>query len=118
MMMTFGQLTAFHRSLSDEKVLTIYIDGTAADPAVQRAWRTQLENSLKDLRLWLDGSTHEERESFEKSVVALEQILSSVKTTFGSPGWVAFITDDGVIDRHELPVPVPTLAVWSTGPAI
>lgn len=117
-MMTLAQLAALHRSLRDENVLSIYIDGAAADPAIQRSWRTQLDNSLKNLREWLAGSSHAERETFERCVRMLDDALATFNGGFGAQGWTAFITKDGVIESHVLPVPVPTLAVWSTGPAI
>ena len=117
-MMTLAQLAALHRSLRDERVLSVYLDGTASDPAIQRSWRTQLDNALKDLREWLGGSQYDEREAFERSLTVLDDALASFMAGFGAPGWVAFIANDRVVETHLLPVSVPTLAVWSNGPAI
>lgn len=117
-MMTLSQLSALHRSLKDELVLSVYIDGTATDFAIQHLWRTQLDNALTDIREWLAGSRHAERENFEKCTLLLGQTLAPFTRAFGAPGFVAFITRHGVATSHTLPVPVPTLAVWSTGPAI
>lgn len=116
-MMTLAQLSALHRSLRDQHVLSVYIDGTATDPASQRSWRTQLDNSLKNLREWLSGSSHGEREAFERCTTLLDKSIAAFNG-LSAPGWTAFITRDGVVDSHVLPVPVPTFAVWSTGPAI
>ena len=117
-MLTHAQLVTLYRSLRDQRVLSIYIDGTAADPAIQRAWRLQLEHGLKDVRAWLDDGPRDERESFERCARLLEGELASFSASVGAPGWVAFITADGTQDAHPLPVPVPTLAVWSTGPCV
>ena len=117
-MLTHSQLVTLYRSLRDERVLSIYVDGTAADPAIQRAWRLQLEHGLKDVRTWLADSSHEERESFERCVRLLEGELASFISSVGAPGWVAFITPDGAREAHQVPVAVPTLAVWSTGPCL
>lgn len=117
-MLTFPQLVSLHRSLHSRLVLTVYVDGTATDPAVQRSWRIQLDNSIRDLREWVSDSAGEERMAFERCLRTLDSLLSAMKPALESPGWVAFIADDGTIETHELPVPVPTLAVWSTGPAI
>jgi hypothetical protein len=114
-MLTHAQIVTLYRSLRDQRVLSIYIDGTAADPAIQRAWRLQLEHGLKDVRVWLDDAPRDERESFERCARLLEGELASFNASVGAPGWVAFITADGTHDAHPLPVPVPTLAVWSTG---
>ena len=117
-MLTLAQLTTLYRSLRDERVLSIYVDGTAADPAIQRAWRVQLDHGLKSVRTWLADSTHDERESFERCVRLLEGELAPVTASIGAPGWVAFITRDGTREAHQLPVAVPTRAVWSTGPCV
>lgn len=117
-MMTLPQLSALHRSLRDELVLSVYVDGTATDPAIQRSWQTQLDNALNDIREWLAGSRHAEREGFEKCTRFLDEAHAPFKAGFGGPGWVSFITQKGVVETHVLPVQVPTLAVWSTGPAV
>jgi Bacterial archaeo-eukaryotic release factor family 10 len=114
-MLTHTQLVALHRSLRDERVLSVYIDGTATDPATQRSWRMQLNHGLTDLRTWLEGSSHNEREEFEKCVRVLDATLERFPVSIGAPGWAAFITKEGVRDAQQLPAPVPTLAVWSTG---
>lgn len=116
-MLTRTQLAELYRSLATERVLSVYIDGTATDPA-QRLWRLQLDNSLNDLRTWLDGSPHDEREQFNRCVEHLRESIGSLPFGIGAPGWVAFITKDGVREAHHLPVQVSTLAVWSTGPSL
>ncbi len=117
-MLTHTHLVALHRSLRDERVLSIYVDGRATDPATQRSWRMQLHHGLTDLRTWLEGSSHEEREQFERCVRMLDATLVRFSVGIGAPGWSAFITPDGVQDAQRLPAPVPTLAVWSTGPCL
>jgi hypothetical protein len=116
--MTLPQLSALHRSLHKELVLSVYIDGTATDFSILHLWRTQLDNALTDIREWLAESKHAERENFATCVRSLDQTLDQFKRGFGAPGFAAFITRDGVVDSHTLPVPVPTLAIWSTGPAV
>ena len=117
-MMTQTELTSLLRSLTGERVLTVYLDGTAADPAVQRSWRVQLDHSLADLRTWLADSARDDRGAFERCVELLEGQLAGFEAGVGSPGWAAFITRDRVHEAHHLPVPAPTLAVWSTGPCL
>ncbi|HEY9227738.1 MAG TPA: hypothetical protein VIP11_13870, partial [Gemmatimonadaceae bacterium] len=118
-MMTREQLTTLHRSLESERVLSVYIDGTATDPAIQRTWRLQLDHRLKDLRMWLADSPRDEREQFERCVRLLDGELAAFGATgIGTPGWVAFITSGGTREAHHVPVPMPTLAVWSTGACV
>jgi hypothetical protein len=114
-MLTYTQLVALHRSLRDERVLSVYLHGAADDPAARLVWRRELDRSLKDLRHWLAGSPHEEREGFERCVTLLEERLAPFAAGLAAPGWVAFITADTVHLAEGLPVPMPTRAIWSTG---
>ena len=117
-MFTHAQLVTLYRSLRETRVLSVYIDGSATDPAAPRPWRVPLDHALKDLRVWLADSSHDERETFERCVGVLEQELAGFTASVGAPGWVAFISADENCVAHQLPVPVPTLAVWSTGPCL
>jgi hypothetical protein len=95
-------------------VLSVYVDGTATDPAAQRTWRVHLDHQLEDLRRWLAGSPHAEREEFDRCARLLDGELKPITRGVGAPGWAAFITAGGVCEATSLPVPVTTLAVWST----
>jgi hypothetical protein len=117
-MMNSSQLVALERSLRGTRVLSVYLDGTAKDPAKQRTWRAQLDHSLNDLRAWLGDSPRAERAEFEHSVRALEHQLATFTGNVGAPGWAAFITPDQVHEASSLPVAMPTRAVWSTGACV
>lgn len=117
-MMNFPQLVALAHSLREARVLTVYLDGTATDPAQQRSWRVQLDQSLDNVRTWLDGSEKSEREAFEQCVRILEKELEAFKENVPMPGWAAFIAADRVHEASLLPVAMPTQAVWSTGASV
>jgi hypothetical protein len=117
-MLTHVQLVALHRALSKKRVLSVYLDGSASDPAMQRSWRVQLDHNLLDLRRWLADSPHAEREEFDRCVRWLDGAVAGFIAGIGAPGWAAFITAEGVHEAQALPAPTPTLAVWSTGPSI
>src|SRR5689334_6442311 len=112
------QLMAFARELRDRRVLTVYIDGSSTDPATQRAWRLQVDHALKDLRLWLRDSTHDEREELDACVEQLETELTALTPGIGAPGAVSFVSGGTAPETHVLPVPTPTIAVWSRGPCL
>ena len=114
-MLTSTQLVALERSLRDERVLSVYVHGGADDPAARLVWRRELDRSLRDLRRWLLGSSHGEREQFERSVERLGELLAPYGAGIPAPGFAAFITADEVHDAGLLPVEMPTMAVWSTG---
>lgn len=116
--LTNSELAELVHSLRDERVLSIYIDGTAEDFAAPPKYHLDLEHSLKDLRKWLADSSHAEREGFEQCVRLLEERLPPTAGAIRSRGWVAFITRDSVRYAEHLPLVMSTLAVWSTGPAI
>jgi hypothetical protein len=117
-MLTLPQLATLHRALHRTPVLSVYIAGSAADPAIQRTWRVQLDHSLGDLRRWIEGSSHDERKQFEACVGLLDDAIRGFGGSIRAPGWAAFITADGIQDAQALPAPVPILAVWSTGPCV
>jgi len=117
-MFSVPQLTRLAYALRDQRVLTIYIDGSASDPALQRTWRVQIDHALKDLREWLADSPHDEREEFDVCVDALEAELAEFDGGVGAPGAVSFVSRRHTPETHTLPVPTPTIAVWSTGPCL
>ena len=117
-MLNSSQLVSLERSLRGKRVLSVYLDGTAKDPAKQRMWRVQLDRSLNDLRTWREASSHSERGELENSLRALEQELAPMTGNVGAPGWAAFITADRVHEASPLPVAMPTQAVWSTGACV
>ena len=114
-MLTRLQLAALHRSLRNEPVLTVYVDGATTDPATRHAWRVDLDHRLNDLRLWLTDATHAERAGLERSIQLLEEELATLSGGVAAPGWVAFIEPGRFHEAHHLPAPTPTLAVWSMG---
>ena len=117
-MLTTLTLIALARELRGRRVLSVYLDGTATDPARQRAWRTQLDHALGDIRSWLADAPHADREAFGDCVRLLDRELASFGANVVAPGWVAFITEDRVHHASPLPVSMPTEAVWSTGASI
>ena len=117
-MLTHAELVALHRTLSGERVLSVYIDGTSHDPAAQRTWRLQLEKSLNDIRLGLEDAPHTEREQFEHCVRLLEGRLDGIQGAIGAPGWAAFVSAAGVREAHRVPAPPSTQAAWAIGPKL
>lgn len=117
-MLTHAELVKLERSLADASVLSVYLGGSVEDFAAQRSWRVKLDHSLKDLRTWLADSSRTEREQFEDCAKLLEEQLAPFSRGIDAHGWVAFISRQGVRYAERLPVPMPTLAVWSTGACV
>ena len=117
-MMTYKELGGLAEALRDQTVLSVYVNGQEADPAQRRRWRLDLRHAFDDITRWLAGSSHAEREAFAKvRKMALER-LQGFRETIRSPGWVGFFTTKGEVHTSPLPVAMPTMAVWSTGPCL
>jgi hypothetical protein len=86
-MLTQAEVLTLHRSLRGERVLSIYIDGSAADPAEQRSWRTQLDHHLDKIRNSLDKTLPDEEDRLEQCLGLLTSSLAGLDPSIGAPGW-------------------------------
>ena len=117
-MLTREALAELSDSLRERRVLSIYLDGRVTDPATRLAWRTLLARSLSALRAKTAEEDPEERSDLDRCVASLEQQLTSVDGALSTPGFVGFITTDGVALAESLPVAMPNVARWQRGPWI
>ena len=72
-MLTQVELLSLSHLLRDERVLSVYVDGSGHDPAQQHAWRVELANALKAVRRSLEGSSHDERVAFDACVTSVDE---------------------------------------------
>ncbi|MGQ0640902.1 MAG: baeRF10 domain-containing protein [Gemmatimonadaceae bacterium] len=114
-MLTYQELVALAQSLRDQRVLSVYLDGSVADPKDKHVWRLELDHQLKSIRQNIHGTSHSERELFEDCVRHLDKLLADFHGALGAPGWAGFITGDSAPCAELLPVPMPTLASWRKG---
>lgn len=114
-MLSYPELITLARSSRGERVLSVYLDTAASDPAQRRTWRLQLDHALRDLRTRLAAASHDERQEFERCVELLVQRLAGASASASAPGWVAFVTADGVRHTERLSVTTPTVVAWEKG---
>lgn len=114
-MLAYSELMALERELRDVFVFSVYIDGAVDDPAGKRAWRVKFDNALRDLRSTMDEHPEEERLLMERCIMPVRAELAAISGALGAPGWVAFVTPDGIRYSSHVPAPMPTLAVWKKG---
>jgi hypothetical protein len=114
-MPTKAELATLERSLRDSLVLSVYLEGGAADPAAQHAWRVRLDHELATQRARLSDASHEERDRFDACVRILDGTLESDGVQAGASGWVAFIEPAGVRHASSLLAPLPLFASWGRG---
>jgi hypothetical protein len=114
-MLTYRELVELERALHETSVLSVYLDGEAADPARRQEWRQALDEAIVGLRASLREATHHERDRFERCVKALAIRLAPYTGALGAPGFVAFVAPDGVRHAAALPVRMPTVVTWGVG---
>jgi hypothetical protein len=117
-MLNHQELVALARSLREERVLSVYLDGSVADPKERRLWRLELDHQIKNIRQNIQGTSHSERELFDECVRHLDKLLAPFDGALGAPGWAGFISRAGAQYAEALPVPMPTLASWRKGARI
>ena len=117
-MLSQQQLRALLQELADERVLSVYIDGASGDPGNREGWRPVLAGALRDLRASVADVSPAERADVERCVALLGERLESLREVPPVPGWVAFITAEGVRHAAWLPAQTPTRVTWSLGPRI
>ncbi len=115
-MVTMAELGAFLRELAPTKVLTVYVGTRVTDPALRDAWRPALAGAAGAARAGLTSES--ERADFDRALAWLDDPVPPLGGVWGAPGWVAFLTPGGPRYVAELPVQVPTLAVWRDGPFV
>jgi len=114
-MLNLNELIELHRSLRGEKVLSVYLNGTAHDFSERDLWRRRLDHELVDLRRQLEESHPEEVEPFSAAVAHVQGALEGFVHFLPGRGWVGFATADRFVQGHPLRVPMPDLARWELG---
>ena len=111
-MLSFSQLATLYQTTRGSKVLSVYVDGTATDPA-HRTWHVELDNALARIRHDAAGTTHAERLALNDSIEHLELACTTLREGIGAPGWVAFVTAQGIEHASALPSRVATSVHWT-----
>lgn len=114
-MLTYDALLALDRSLKDEQVLSVYIAGAPDDLALYRTWRVDLDHALAEQRRRGAQAPAASRAAFDSAVAALEETLRGWTPPPRGRGWVAFITQGGVVHQGALPRSPGTVAAWRRG---
>ena len=114
-MLTHQTLVALYRELLGDKVLSIYLDGQATDPAERSVWRRRLEQQLGDAERRLQDEPSEEQAGFQNALSLLKEELGWFDAFLPGKGWVGFATADRVVYSETVSVPMPDLVRWERG---
>jgi hypothetical protein len=117
-MLSYSELVSLERSIRDARVLSIYLDGTPADPAGSDAWRLRLDHALDAAREREQHASREDQEDFAEAERRAREALAARPPAIGPVGWAGFITPDRLVHAAAIDAPVPDLAVWKTGACI
>ena len=115
-MLSLTELAGLTRELGTTRVLTAYVDARVTDPAMREAWRPALATAVAAARAGVESG--EERAAFDRAAAFLQNPEPPLGGVWGDPAWAAFLTADGPRYSGNLPVRVPTLAVWRDGPVV
>lgn len=114
-MLSHAELTKLEQALRDRTVLSVYVNGEAANAAERGAWRTALRNSFDAIQELLRRAPHAEREEFAATRDVAWQAVSDYEPVADGPGWMGLFSAKGVHHAGVVPVPVPTRATWARG---
>jgi hypothetical protein len=117
-MLTRDQLAELYRGLQQERVLTVYVDGVGKDPARRRVWRRRLDQEFEREEHRLDFADSKDKEAFGAARERVLKELDGFESFLPRKGFVAFATPDGLHHFENLPVQVPTMVRWETGPRV
>lgn len=117
-MFTRQDLARLEQALGGMKVLSVYVDGSAADPALREARSRALLRLVAHERDARRGASREELEAFDACVRRLQASLASPAEAPSAPGWVGFFPARGDAHVEALPVRPPTMVAWDDGPRI
>ncbi|HWG35945.1 MAG TPA: hypothetical protein VN650_17415 [Gemmatimonadaceae bacterium] len=117
-MLNQEELAGLERTLRDTSVLSAYIDVGVADPAMKGEWRVALDDSLGAIRRTIAESSSDEMAEFAKCASMLDRQLGELAPDATPPGWIIFVSPDGVQHFEAALAPTPTTAIWGKGPAL
>ena len=114
-MLTHEKLVQLYRDCQSEKVLSIYLDGEANDPAQRKVWRRRLEQHIADAGRHLENASSEERAGFHGALGLLRGELEWFDAFLPGKGWVGFATSERVLYAETVSAPMPDLVRWEQG---
>lgn len=108
-MISSDALVALLRDSQGVPTLSVYVDGRMHDPAMRVRWRTELQHALDAAVPSVPAAEHA---AFAKALTHLEKELTRFDGAIGAPGFVAFVTEKGVLAAELVAATMPTVAIW------
>lgn len=102
--------------LADEPLLSVYLDGTAPDPAMNGAWRVAFATAVQEVRALTRKRAPRQAEALESALAWVEKELAGIPGRLPTDGLVAFASASAVEHLEHVHASVPTQLAWKRGP--
>jgi len=97
------------------QVLSVYLPGTAPNPADRRQWEVQFERELARVRDEMRQDSHDERISFERCVGHLRNWLMHKPDPARSEGLLLIVAPEGVTEELPASTSIKPAVCWRVG---
>lgn len=111
-----GELKTRYCRLADVPLVSVYLDGSAPDPAMNGAWRLQLAAEADRERWAVEKRAPRQVEAFDRALSLAREELAPVSGRLPTDGLVLFVSESSVMHREELYASLPTRIGWKRGP--
>lgn len=114
-MLTRERLVELYRELQTQKVLSVYLDAEAHDPAKRSIWRKRFEHEVARARDSLNGGSGDDIDQFDDALDQVKGALASFDAFLPDRGWVGFATPGRIWNAESVPASMPDLVRWERG---
>lgn len=114
-MLHLDDIVTLEKKLRDNKVLSVYVNGSLSNPAERNAWRTVLEKCVSDARERMLRASPGDSREFEAAVQRLHETLPDDSDVHTSKGWAGFFSTNEEAVTLRLPTSVPNVVSWDHG---
>ena len=114
-MLTQIELLELELALRATRALSVYAPTGTTDPAMRRAWRTELDQALDAVRDAVPADARASRRELDQAILHLRGWLETLGDAPGGLGLAAFATAEGMHHAATVPVALSPLVAWETG---
>jgi len=112
-MLTQQAVRYLHDAVGTGRVLSVYLDAHASDPAERRGWRVRLNGMIRALEG--NAESDADKQGLQAALKHLDYELAAYEGALPGRGWLGFATPERLIYAGTSPAPFPDLARWATG---
>jgi hypothetical protein len=114
-MLSYSELVQLQRSLRQQQMLSLYVEGANGNPANRNAWHARVDDALRQVERSADNAPHDEREAYRTTIRALNDFLKHEPPPVHAAAFAVFMSNETLLHDTTLPVSLPTAAYWGRG---